>query len=208
MKKTYLLTCSNSGQRIALFFFVNTKILMSVCFTMFHLVQPRIKISNSFQIKTQYCMPVGTHANWYTKLKYCLFMYIMDWIPVRFCEKRISFVIFVDILWHPIEVANITTMDEQPVDKMFRQALRKHTYSSILKNLPPKKWKFSDKNSDIFHISAQNIDCGYSLEPPRRGGSNEYPQSMFLSRNMKNNVYPYKPQFSYIKVGFKGVKTI
>ena len=26
---------------------------------------------------------------------------------------------------------------------------------------------------------AQNIDCGYSLEPPRRGGSNEYPQSMF-----------------------------
>ena len=32
----------------------------------------------------------------------------------------------------------------------------------------------------IFHISAQNIDCGYSLEPPRRGGSNEYPQSMFL----------------------------
>ena len=31
----------------------------------------------------------------------------------------------------------------------------------------------------IFIISAQNIDCGYSLEPPRRGGSNEYPQSMF-----------------------------
>ena len=31
----------------------------------------------------------------------------------------------------------------------------------------------------IFHISAQNIDCGYSLETPRRGGSNEYPQSMF-----------------------------
>ena len=31
----------------------------------------------------------------------------------------------------------------------------------------------------MFLISAQNIDCGYSLEPPRRGGSNEYPQSMF-----------------------------
>ena len=28
-------------------------------------------------------------------------------------------------------------------------------------------------------ISAQNIDCGYSLEPPRRGGSNEYSQSTF-----------------------------
>ena len=46
-----------------------------------------------------------------------------------------------------------------------------------------KNWKFLDKNSDIFHISAQNIDCGYSLEPPRWGSSNEYPQSMFLSRN-------------------------
>ena len=31
----------------------------------------------------------------------------------------------------------------------------------------------------IFLISDLNIDCGYSLEPPRRGGSNEYPQSMF-----------------------------
>ena len=40
------------------------------------------------------------------------------------------------------------------------------------------------KNSDIFHFSAQNIDCGYSLEP-LCDGSNEYPQSMFLSRNKK-----------------------
>ena len=38
----------------------------------------------------------------------------------------------------------------------------------------------------IFLISAQNIDCGYSLEPPHRGGSNEYPQSMCLSRSRKN----------------------
>ena len=49
---------------------------------------------------------------------------------------------------------------------------------------------FRKKKSDIFHISARNIDCGYSLEPPHRGGSNEYPQSMFLSSNKKNNVYP------------------
>ena len=33
----------------------------------------------------------------------------------------------------------------------------------------------------IFLIFAQKIDCGYSLEPPRRGGSNEYSQSMFLA---------------------------
>ena len=88
------------------------------------------------------------------------------------------------------------------------EALRKHAYSNTLKILPPKNGNFPDKKFDIFHISAQNIDCGYSLEPPRRGGSNEYRQSMFLSRNKKNNVYPCKPQFYYIKVGFKGVKII
>ena len=71
------------------------------------------------------------------------------------------------------------------------------------------KWIFQIKDSDfVFHISAQNIDCGYSLEPPQRGGSNVYPQSMFLSRNKKNNVYTCKPQFYCIKVGFKGVKII
>ena len=87
-------------------------------------------------------------------------------------------------------------------------SLRKHTYSNILKFLHPKQENFQIKNSDIFHIPAQNIDCGYSLEPPRRGGSNEYPQSMFLSRNKKNNVYPRKLQFYYIKVGFKGANII
>ena len=88
------------------------------------------------------------------------------------------------------------------------ETLRKHTYSNILKILPPKHENFQMKNSDIFPSSAQNIDCGYSLEPPRWGGSNEYPQSIFLNRNKKNNVYPCKPQFYCIKVGFKGVKII
>ena len=87
---------------------------------------------------------------------------------------------------------------------LFFFTLRKHAYSNILKILQPKKGKKSDKNYDIFHISAQNIDCGYLLELPQRGGSNEYPQSMFLSRNKKNIVYPYKPQFYYIKEGFGG----
>ena len=58
-------------------------------------------------------------------------------------------------------------------------SLRKHAYSTVLEILPPKNENFQIKISDIFHISAQNIDCGYSLELPQRGGSNEYPQSMF-----------------------------
>ena len=54
-------------------------------------------------------------------------------------------------------------------------ALRKQAYSNILKILPPKNEKFQIKILIFFLFSAQNIDCGYSLEPPRRGGSNEYP---------------------------------
>ena len=53
-----------------------------------------------------------------------------------------------------------------------------------------KNWKFAGKDSDVFQISAQNkVLC------TRRGGSNEYSQSMSLNRNKKNNIYPCKPQF-------------
>ena len=86
-----------------------------------------------------------------------------------------------------------------------RTSLRKHAYSNILRTLPP---KLSDEKLWYFHISAQNIDCGYSSELPRRGGSNEYPQSIVLIRNKKINVYPCKPQFTVKKKVFMGVKTI
>ena len=49
---------------------------------------------------------------------------------------------------------------------------------------------------NIVLIFAQNIDCGYTLEPPRRGGSNEYPQSMFWSKNKKNRYTPVNPSFT------------
>ena len=72
---------------------------------------------------------------------------------------------------------------DQVLDCLPLIPLRKHAYSNILKLSPTKKTEgFQIKIlifSDIFHISAQNINCGYSLEPPRRCGSNGYPQSMF-----------------------------
>ena len=74
-------------------------------------------------------------------------------------------------------------------------------------NFTAKKRKFSDKKkSDIFHISAQNIDCGYPLEPPRWGISNGYQQSMFLCRNKKGNAYPCKPSFIIQKWGLRWSK--
>ena len=58
-----------------------------------------------------------------------------------------------------------------------------------------KNENFQIKNSDIFHVSAQNIDYGYSLEPPHRGGSNEYPQSMFWAEIRKLMYTPMNPSF-------------
>ena len=55
-----------------------------------------------------------------------------------------------------------------------------------IENLTTKKGKILDKNSDSFHISAQNIDFWW-------GGSNEYPQSMFFKQT---NVYPVNPSFT------------
>ena len=63
---------------------------------------------------------------------------------------------------------------------------------------------FQLKNFDIFLIFAQNIDCGYTLEPPCQGGSNEYPQYMFWSKNKKNSYTPANPSFAIQKWGLRG----
>ena len=81
-------------------------------------------------------------------------------------------------------------------DPVYFLSLRKHAYSNILKILPTKNENFQIKILIFFQISAQNISCGYSLEPPRRDGSTEYSQSMFFEQKKeKNNVYPCKPKF-------------
>ena len=46
---------------------------------------------------------------------------------------------------------------------------------------------------DNFKFFAQNIDRGYTLEPPRCGNSNEYPQAMFRNKNKKNCIPLYTP---------------
>ena len=65
--------------------------------------------------------------------------------------------------------------------KFYHQKMKYTT--NILQVLPPKNENFPIKNSNIFFSN-------FCLK-----GSNEYPQSMFLNRNKKNNVYLCKPQF-------------
>ena len=53
-------------------------------------------------------------------------------------------------------------------------------YENMPIQIYSKMENFQIKNSDIFPISSQSIDCGYSFEPPCQGSSNEYPQSMLF----------------------------
>ena len=77
-----------------------------------------------------------------------------------------------------------------------QDTLRKHAHAIYRNYFGCKNENFQWKNLDIFLIFAQNIDCGNTLEPPRRGGSNEYPQSMFWSKNKKNRYTPTYPSFA------------
>ena len=71
-----------------------------------------------------------------------------------------------------LNISEIVVFDKTPVTKT-----RLYKY---IENLQPKTEIFQIKKSDSFHIPAQNIDYGYSLKPPQRGGSNDYPQSMLF----------------------------
>ena len=85
-----------------------------------------------------------------------------------------------------LEWGNITKTHPCNIQRIFSQA---------------KTENFIGKNLDVFNIFAQNIDCGYMLEPPRleppqRGGSNENPQSMFWNKNKKNRYTTPYPSFA------------
>ena len=64
--------------------------------------------------------------------------------------------------------------------------------------------RISQEKFWYFNTLALNIDCVYTLEPPRRGGSNEYPQSMFWIKNKKNRYTPAYPSFAMLEWGISG----
>ena len=90
-----------------------------------------------------------------------------------------------------VQLTNTLRNCEQHIANTLRIA-----YLNILSILPPKYEIFQVKKYNVFQISAQNIDCGYSLEPPRRGGSNEYLQSLFWGEIRKLMYTLVNPSFS------------
>ena len=66
-------------------------------------------------------------------------------------------------------------------------ASRKRTYIILTpSNLTFIQYNWGLQGYTLFFLFLlKNTACGYSLEPPQRGGSNEYPQSMFWAEIWK-----------------------
>ena len=153
---------------------------------MFHDQSPRKNVADPAGVESATSWsPVGRTSNWATEADQSILMGIDTLSRGRgyYCQN--CFVSLLKLTHSKRKKRCFRRFLPIRVDPFSQVILWKHAYSNIQKILPPKN------------------------EPPQRGGSNEYLQSMFLSRKKKNNVYPCKPQFYYIKVGFKGgVKTI
>ena len=84
-----------------------------------------------------------------------------------------------------------------------------------IENFTSRNWKISDKKNWYFSYFCSKhrlwvLDRTASPLVRTASARRFYrvPTIYVLSRNMKNNAYPCKPQFYYIKLGFKGVKII
>ena len=89
----------------------------------------------------------------------------------------------VRLIWHFPDLQHYENMPMQDTENFFSCKNR----------------EFCWKNIDKFYIYVfgQNIDCVYTLEPPRRGSPNEYPKSMFWIKYKKNSIPPYTPLLQY-----------
>ena len=107
----------------------------------------------------------------YNKKKIQMFVVNMTFISSR--EVKKMYTLFVPYC----SIYTLSSWTDRPAQKtatITKTCLFKYTEKFNTKNE-----NFQIKYSDIFQVYAQNIICGYSLEPLRRGGSNEYLQSMF-----------------------------
>ena len=117
---------------------------------------------------------------------FCEFLVSCDLFPGTIFQSGFVFCLFSITIWIPKLLRRyfrVIHYENLPIQ-----------YTEILLALQIEDFQL--KIFDIFLILAQNIDCGYTSEPPRRGGSIEYPQSMFWSKNKKNRHTPANPNFT------------
>ena len=88
----------------------------------------------------------------------------------------------------------------------FRIKLRKLAHAIYTDYFQKQKLKISLKYFDIFNVFAQNIQCRYTLKPPRRGGSFlTSTHNLCFGAKIRKICKPLHTPFCYIKVGYKGI---
>ena len=102
-------------------------------------------------------------------------------------DTSVMFLLFAQLKLHKqlrsFETANSVCYIAGKLAIIFIYANTPVQYTAIIHSC--KNVNFQMRNCDIFLIFAQNIDRGYTLEPPQCGGSNKYPQFMFSSKKKK-----------------------
>ena len=114
----------------------------------------------------------------------CIYLHY-NWRYCRVAAVKRLYNIFIYFFWF-FEII-------KPIPGVWKiYTLRKHAYSNILKILPPKNENFQMKKFWYFSYfcSKHRLWVLVRTASPSRGGSYEYPQSMFSSKNKENNVYP------------------
>ena len=121
-------------------------------------------------------------------------MYSQHTLPKKKKKKKKEGTVLVEINGQLHSTLSVWVVTSENVPSDMRSTLRKHAYSNILKILPLNNEKNSDQNSDIFHISAQNIDCGFSLEAVLTSTHNL--MYVFWAEIRKITYTPIKPSFT------------
>ena len=125
---------------------------------------------------------------------------VLAWRLIFFCKYFFSISgLSLKIIFHLIEIHLFITLISMVIKTVLETcSITKHSFYST-KKYEEKILHLDFQLASItrtFNMFAQNIVCGYTLEPPRRGGSNEYPQSMFWNKNKNNRYTPENPIFS------------
>ena len=103
-----------------------------------------------------------------------------------------------------LESVSIHLLDFLP----FCATITKTRLFKYIENFTSKNWKFSDKKLWYFSYFCSKHRFWVLVRTASARRFSRVPTIYILRRNKKNNVYPCKPKFYYIKVGFTGVKII
>ena len=113
------------------------------------------------------------------------------WVQLSYSFPTIIFKLCIVVL-RGLKVCVWSEISSHYFYQLFRLGFSRSITKTCLYNFDPLKphfyiikLGFTGVYIIFFLFLLKNIDCGYPLEPPRRGGSNGYPQSVFWAEIWK-----------------------